>query len=80
MTEGGTGTIKVQKTTATSLLGKALVAGEVATRGYLALTAVSLCQGLFSLGINPQHTYVMAEEQSGARPPLWNSCFSSLWL
>ena len=62
------------------LLGKALVAGEVATRGYLALTAVSLCQGLFSLGINPQHTYVMAEEQSGARPPLWNSCFSSLWL
>ena len=61
-------------------LGKALVAGEVAARGYLALTAVSLRQGLFSLGINPQHTYVMAEEQSGARPPLWNSCFSSLWL
>ena len=61
-------------------LGKALIAGEVAACGHLALTAVSLCQGPFSLGVNPQHTYMTVEEQRGARPHLWDSCFSSLWL
>lgn len=48
-------------------LGKVLVVREVDACSYLVLTAVSLYQVPFSLGVNPQHTYVMAEEQSGAK-------------